>query len=141
MGLYPTHVFLDLKNMICRSENLCTTTVLIIMLFVTHLSKSCTPLQSGCSLWSYCDFIISLINFAAIVVTKTFATDAYEPVFSLEILQGAVFGQKFLADSCVYASGSLPTLGRGLIVFDRCETCDCTTGIPLSAADDRVSVL
>lgn len=123
--------------MICRSEHLCTTTVLIIMLFVTYLSKSYTPLQSGCSTWSFCD----LINFAVPVVTKTFATDAYEPVFSSEILQGAVFGQEFLADSCVYASGSLPTLGRGLIVFDRCETCDCMTGIPLSAADDRVSVL
>lgn len=58
-----------------------------------------------------------------------------------EIFQRGVFGQEVLADSCVYASGSQPTWGRGLIVFDRCETCDCMTGIPLSAADDRVSVL
>lgn len=54
---------------------------------------------------------------------------------------GVFLGQEVLADSCVYASGSQPTLVGGLIIFDRCKTCDCMTEIPLSAADDRVSVL
>lgn len=52
---------------------------------------------------------------------------------------GLFFRQEVLADSYVCASRSLPTVGRGLMVFDRCETCDCTTGIPLVAA--AVSVL
>lgn len=58
-----------------------------------------------------------------------------------EIFSGVFLGQEVLADSCVYASGSQPTLVGGLIIFDRCKTCDCMTEIPLSAADDRVSVL
>lgn len=58
-----------------------------------------------------------------------------------DIFLWGVFGQEVWADSCVYASGSQPTLDGGLIVFDRCKTCDCTSEIPLSGADDRVSVL
>lgn len=37
-------------------------------------------------------------------------------------------------------AGPGPRCSTGLIGFDRCETCDCMTRIPASAADDRVSV-
>lgn len=38
-------------------------------------------------------------------------------------------------------AGPGPRWFAGLIVFDRCETCDRVAGIPVSAADDRVSVV
>lgn len=53
------------------------------------------------------------------------------------------FVQEVLTESWVSVSGSQSCVGPagGLIVFDRCKACDRTTGIPSSAADDRVSVL
>lgn len=51
------------------------------------------------------------------------------------------FGTGSLGGLSYVPSGPGPRWSTGLIIFDRCEPCDRMTGIPASAADDRVSVL